>query len=101
MQYYMYDMDLMELDLAAQNLQYTDRNIWDSTRLLGLFTLMPHTKKRLKTKDIFSLPWDQESEKLTEENKDEFEIMLHKMQKLEKKFNNITNHETDNQEEKN
>ncbi len=34
------------------------RDSWEQTRTLMVASLMPHSKKKLKAKDILPLPWD-------------------------------------------
>lgn len=40
----------------AQIQQY--RNEWERTRWLAMFSLMPHSKKRIKPTDLARFPWE-------------------------------------------
>ena len=87
-------MDMLELDLVTRNLGFSDRSIWDAARILGLLTIMPHSKKKLKVKDIFSLPWDNADERITDSNVYDVEAMEQMMKKMEEKFNKFVKHES-------
>ena len=76
-------MTLSELPIILQNIQFADRNIWETTRLQCLIYAQKNCKKKLKVTDIFSLPWDSQSAALTEddiaelrEHKDEIEALI-------------------------
>lgn len=34
------------------------RNEWERTRWLAMFSIMPHTKKRIKPTDLAKFPWE-------------------------------------------
>lgn len=59
LEYFLFKMTPIELDMCTKNLEYTDRPLWDTTRILSMFTIMPHTRKRVKLHEMFPLPWDQ------------------------------------------
>lgn len=42
------------------SLDQQNRNGWEQTRTLMMSVLMPHTKKKLKAKDVLPFPWDNE-----------------------------------------
>ena len=76
-------MTLSELPIILQNIQFADRNIWETTRLQCLIYAQKNCKKKLKVTDIFSLPWDSQKAELTEsdiaelrEHKDEIEALI-------------------------
>lgn len=52
------DMRLSELYTVTDDLKYIDRTSWDQTRIACLISAQKASKKKLKLKDIFSLPWD-------------------------------------------
>ena len=93
-------MDMLELDLVTRNLGFSDRSVWDAARILGLLTLMPHTKKRLKVKDVFSLPWDNVDDRITDGNVEDAEAMERMMKAMEEKFNKFVNNESKIQEQR-
>lgn len=51
-------MRLSELSQIQSNVLYCDRAIWDSSRIQCLISAQKASKKTLKLKDIFPLPWD-------------------------------------------
>lgn len=53
-------MQLYEIPFLVEEIPYIDKSQWESTRILALIIAQKWVKKRLKLKDIFSLPWEQE-----------------------------------------
>ena len=51
-------MQLWEIYFLIQEIPYVDKSSWEQTRILGLFICQKFVKKRLKLKDIFKLPFD-------------------------------------------
>lgn len=49
--------------MIADNLKFVDRPLWETSRLISLFTVAPHMKKAPKLKELFPLPWDDEGKK--------------------------------------
>ena len=45
------------------SLDQQNRNGWEQTRTLVISMLTPHTKKKLKAKDVLPFPWDNEPKK--------------------------------------
>ena len=56
-------MRLSEIEMIANNLKFTNRPLWETARLISLFTVAPHMKKAPKLKELFPLPWDEEGQK--------------------------------------
>lgn len=54
----MYKMSLMDIELMAPHVEYTDRPLWDTTRILSLFITAPYMKQKKDIQDMFPLPWD-------------------------------------------
>lgn len=52
------EMRLSELYTVTDDLKYIDRTSWDQIRIQCLISAQKASKKKLKLKDIFSLPWD-------------------------------------------
>lgn len=72
-------MQPLDLDLMADNVQYTDRPTWDTARILAMYSIAPYTKKSQKIQDLFPLPWDEEQYDFTEDN---FKAHMAAMQQL-------------------
>ena len=60
--YFLDEMLLSELALILEQLEYTDRSIWESQRIACLFIAQKMCSKKLKLKDCFTLPWDTNEE---------------------------------------
>ena len=81
---FLYETSPEELSLILANISYADRSIWESARISNLFVAQTHCTKRLKLRDIFSLPWDHENDAKVVDMK---EYMKH-MHELENILNN-------------
>lgn len=57
-------MQFYELYDILNFVQYTDKTQWETTRFLSLIIAQKFCKKKLKLKDMFSLPWDEEKHSL-------------------------------------
>lgn len=68
----MHKMTYLELDLMYDHMPFSDRPVWDTTRILALYSISPYCKKKIKIQDMFPLPWDDD----IPEN-DELDIMAH------------------------
>ncbi len=68
LEYFLFKMQPSELRMAAENLRYSFRPLWDAARILSLYTVAPYSKKKLKLMDVFPLPWDSDDEPAHEEN---------------------------------
>ena len=51
-------MRLSELQDVIENIPYIDRTVWDTTRIACLISAQKASKKKLRLRDIFPLPWD-------------------------------------------
>lgn len=69
------------------NLEYAARPLWESQRLNALFVAQKMCPKRLKLKDIYSLPWDHESDGEVTDMKE----FLHQVGLMENILNNKGN----------
>jgi hypothetical protein len=81
-EYYLHRMSNFELDLMAEELQFTARPIWDAARVLSMYVAAPYSKQKLNARKMFPLPWDKEGE----DDFDEKSFLVHnrKMQELAK-----------------
>lgn len=50
-----WDLTWKELDLLAKHKQKEVRTIWDVARTIGVWVLSPHTKKKIKPRDLLKL----------------------------------------------
>lgn len=69
-----------------ENIEYTDKNIWLTTRIQSLMYLQPWASKRLKERDLFELPWDIEREQRKQDAAAEY--IKNNITSLEKFINN-------------
>lgn len=63
-EYFLERMRLSELMTITDTLEYIDRGEWDRTRIACLISAQKASRKRLKMKDIFELPWDRDKTEL-------------------------------------
>ena len=61
-EYYLHKMTPLELDMTAEQLEFSDRPMWDTTRVLAMYMAAPYSKKKLNARKMFPLPWDHDSE---------------------------------------
>ena len=81
-------MQLYEIPFLVDEIPYIDKSSWEQTRIISLFIAQKWVKKKLKLKDIFTLPWEQEhsyelSDEEIEQNKQlqkQLELMLNNNQ---------------------
>ena len=82
---YFYDeMKLYEVNDIISNLQFTDFNLWESSRLNSYIVAQSNSKKKLNKTDIIKFPWD------IEETDKEIEISSEDIQRLKEKAKSIT-----------
>lgn len=77
-------MLLSELSDILDNIQYTDRSLWESNRINSFITCQVKSKKKLNLTDIYRLPFDETDEQLS---KDDFEQMQKQSKALEDYIN--------------
>lgn len=53
-----WDLTLRELQLVLDSRYRQRMELWDIARTVGVWILSPHTKKRLKPKNLLTLPTD-------------------------------------------
>lgn len=56
--YFMDKMQLYEIPLLTENLNYADKNLLVTQRLLIQQVVQKFVKKQIKSTDIYELPWD-------------------------------------------
>ena len=81
--YFLDEMGYIELECIYDHVPYSDRPIWDTSRILSLYIIAPYMKKKMDIQDMFPLPWDAERP-----SDDEDDILAHTkaMQELAKKL---------------
>ena len=52
------EMQVYELYLILENLNYSIKNDWEIGREIMWSNLQPWSKKKIKPEDVISLPWD-------------------------------------------
>lgn len=73
-------MQLWEIYFLVNEIPYVDKTQWETCRILALFIAQKFCKKRLKLKDIFTLPSEQEHHyELTEEEIEQNKELQQKM----------------------
>jgi len=77
-------MLLSELSDILDNIQYTDRSLWESNRINSFITCQVNSKKKLNLTDIYRLPFDETDEQLS---KEDFEQMQKQSKALEDYIN--------------
>lgn len=60
-------MDKDECIWILRNLQYTDRNLWETTRFKAFSTISMFSKNKMKMTDLIKFPWDTEQVETTVE----------------------------------
>ncbi len=68
-----WDLSWKELDWIVRNRQEQIEREWDIARTLGAWTIAPHTKKKVKPRDLLKLP-SETSPKIT--TREEFEKVV-------------------------
>ena len=48
---------------------HSEHSAWERTRMESLCTLQPHSKKKLKARDVMEFRWDKDSEKAVEKKR--------------------------------
>ena len=48
-----------ELSDILENIQFVDRSLWESQRILSLMICQSNVRKKLKLTDVFKLPFDE------------------------------------------
>ena len=56
----MYEMQVADLLLMEDHIRYSHRPTWEAARILSVFQVAPHSKKKLKIEELFPLPWDKD-----------------------------------------
>lgn len=71
---------MWELCIILENLGYSNRNLWECTRLLLYITTQVNSKKKLNVKDLLKFEWDDDTK-----SDDETEISNDDIKRLKKK----------------
>ena len=79
---FFFKMQPLDIDMIADHVQYTDRPVWDCTRILSLYMIAPYSKKRQKIQDLFPLPWDEEA--MSDQTEEDFKAHVARMDELAK-----------------
>lgn len=53
-----WSLTLRELSMVLEAKQLETYRLWDVARTVGMWTLSPHTKKKLRPRDLLDLPID-------------------------------------------
>ena len=56
--YFMTRLELWEAYLLCENLQYCDRSIWESSRIIAFMVAQSNSKKKLKLSDVSKFEWE-------------------------------------------
>lgn len=64
MEYFLDEMSTDECVWILRNLAYTDRNLWEATRLKMFSTVSMFSKNQLKITDMIKFPWDDETKEV-------------------------------------
>lgn len=78
-------MKTYELNDVIQCLQYSDRNLFESSRINAYVTAQVNSKKKLTATDILQFPWEKE------QIKGDIEISNEDIERLKKKSKLIRN----------
>lgn len=58
-QYFMDEMKEYEINNIVENIKYTDKNKWESARLIAYVIAKANFKNIKKAQDFLPLPWDE------------------------------------------
>lgn len=88
-EYFMDKMQQYEIDTILDNLAFINRTDWERTRLEIYSNLQMNTKKKLKTTDVITFPWEKEEqeEHITEISNEDVERLKMEAKKYEKLLN--------------
>ena len=81
--YFLDEMQTYELNDAIHCLQYSDRNLFESSRIGAYVTAQANSKKKLTPTDILKFPWE------TEETNGDIEISNEDIERLKAKAKSI------------
>lgn len=84
-EYFMYELEEWECCELYSNLQFSDRNMLESTRLITYFASLPYMKEKIEISEFMKLPWDEgySGERNTE-------ISDAQIKKIKQRANNIS-----------
>lgn len=81
--YFMNKLELWEAYLLCNNLQYTDRSLWECSRLIAYVVAQTQSTKKLKPTDIIDFEWHKVEkptvEKLTKAERKERQAAFEKL----------------------
>ena len=81
-------MQLWEIYFLSNEIPYSFQTSWEQTRILGLFICQKWCKKKLKLKDIFTLPSELDNTGSYELSDEEIEQNKQLQKQLEAMLNN-------------
>lgn len=81
-------MQLWEIYFLSIEIPYSFQTSWEQTRILSLFVAQKFCKKRLKLKDIFTLPSEQDNSGYYELSDEELEQNKKLQKQMEDYLNN-------------
>lgn len=88
-EYFMDECTEWELNNIIANIPYTDRNMWETSRLNAFITAKAHFKGIKKFKDILIFPWEKEDEEEKEEEPHNYEISNEEIKRLKQLSENV------------
>lgn len=59
---------MWEVNLLYENMQFSNVDMWETTRLLGYMVSAPYMKEKKSITDFLPLPWDRTVEQKEEHN---------------------------------
>lgn len=65
-EHFLDEMDRDECIWILKNLAYTDRNLWEATRMKVFSTASMFSKQRVKMTDIIKFPWEDDIKEVEE-----------------------------------
>ena len=81
-------MQLWEINFLSNEIPYSFQTSWEQTRIISLMIAQKFVKKRLKLKDIFTLPSEQDNTDYYELTDEELEQNKQLQKNLEDYLNN-------------
>lgn len=61
------EMQDYEVSYMVESIEYSDRNLWEMTRLIMYQNIQMNSKKTIDIKNVIKFKWDIEQEEVTQE----------------------------------
>lgn len=61
------DMQDYEVSYMVESIEYSDRNLWEMTRLIMYQNIQMNSKKTIDIKNVIKFKWDIEQEEVSQE----------------------------------